>query len=138
MLLAGEIGHYSLEKRYLRKDGEIVWVNITVSPLWKPGERPGRNMVVVEDITEQKRAVQEMGIIADIGRAVGSTLDIEQVFERVATEARKLIPYDRLLVNLMKPGDNEFVVAYVSGVDQPRSGGWGMHIRVRGRRPALS
>jgi len=42
MLRSGEIGHYSLEKRYLRKDGESIWVNITVSPLWKPGERPGR------------------------------------------------------------------------------------------------
>ncbi|MDP2839565.1 MAG: PAS domain S-box protein, partial [Syntrophales bacterium] len=38
LLLAGKIGRYSLEKRYIRKDGEIVWVNITVSPLWKPGE----------------------------------------------------------------------------------------------------
>ncbi len=41
LLLAGKIGHYSLEKRYLRKDGAILWVNITVSPLWKPGENPG-------------------------------------------------------------------------------------------------
>ena len=40
LLAAGKIGHYSLEKRYLRKDGESVWVNITVSPLWKPGENP--------------------------------------------------------------------------------------------------
>ena len=55
MMLAGKIGHYSLEKRYLRKDGGIVWVNITVSPLWKPGETPGRNIAVVEDITERKQ-----------------------------------------------------------------------------------
>ena len=60
LLLAGKIGHYNLEKRYLRKDGEIVWVNIEVSPLWKPGEKPGRNMIVVEDITERKRMEAEM------------------------------------------------------------------------------
>ncbi len=60
LLVAGKIGHYSLEKRYLRKDGEIVWVNITVSPLWKPGEKPGRNMVVAEDISERKRMEAEM------------------------------------------------------------------------------
>ena len=59
LLLAGKIGHYSLEKRYVRKDGAIIWVNITVSPLWKPGERPGRNMIVVEDITERKRMQEE-------------------------------------------------------------------------------
>ncbi|MHB8092472.1 MAG: PAS domain S-box protein [Syntrophales bacterium] len=60
MMLAGEIGHYSLEKRYLRKDGETVWVNITVSPLWKPGEIPGRNMIVVGDITDRKRMEEEI------------------------------------------------------------------------------
>jgi len=60
MMLAGEIGHYSLEKRYLRKDGGIVWVNITVSPLWKPGEVPGRNIAVVEDFTDRKRMEEEI------------------------------------------------------------------------------
>ena len=59
-LLAGKIGHYNLEKRYLRKDGEIVWVNLTTSPLWKTGEKPGRNMIVVEDITERKKMEAEM------------------------------------------------------------------------------
>ncbi|MHB9098715.1 MAG: hybrid sensor histidine kinase/response regulator, partial [Syntrophales bacterium] len=59
IMLAGEIGDYSLEKRYLRKDGGSVWVNITVSPLWKPGEAPGRNMVVIEDITNRKRMEEE-------------------------------------------------------------------------------
>ncbi|MCX5820177.1 MAG: diguanylate cyclase [Deltaproteobacteria bacterium] len=60
LLLAGKIGHYNLEKRYLRKDGGVIWVNITVSPLWKPGGKPGRNMIVVEDITERKRMEAEM------------------------------------------------------------------------------
>jgi diguanylate cyclase (GGDEF)-like protein/PAS domain S-box-containing protein len=60
LLSAGKIGHYSLEKRYLRKDGETVWINTTVSPLWKPGENPGRNMIVIEDITERKRMEAEL------------------------------------------------------------------------------
>ena len=60
LLAAGKIGHYSLEKRYLRKDGQSVWVNLTVSPLWKPGEKPGRNMIVVEDITDRKRTEEAL------------------------------------------------------------------------------
>jgi diguanylate cyclase (GGDEF)-like protein/PAS domain S-box-containing protein len=60
LLLVGKIGHYSLEKRYLRKDGESVWVNVTTSPLRKPGEKTRRNMIVVEDITERKRMEAEM------------------------------------------------------------------------------
>ena len=41
LLLAGKIAYYTLEKRYIRKDGGIVWADVTVSPLWKPGETPG-------------------------------------------------------------------------------------------------
>jgi diguanylate cyclase (GGDEF)-like protein/PAS domain S-box-containing protein len=60
LLLAGKIGHYSLEKRYLRKDGEVVWVDATVSPLWKRGEAAVRNIAVVQDITERKWMEAEM------------------------------------------------------------------------------
>jgi PAS domain S-box-containing protein len=60
LLMAGKIRQYDLEKRYLRKDGETVWVNITVSPLWYPGEEPGRNIAVVENITERKRAADAL------------------------------------------------------------------------------
>ncbi|MDP1990671.1 MAG: EAL domain-containing protein [Syntrophales bacterium] len=64
LLLAGKIVYYSLEKRYLRKDGEVVWVNITVSPLWKPGEKPGRNMIVVEDLTESRKAAEKIHLLS--------------------------------------------------------------------------
>jgi PAS domain S-box-containing protein len=91
-------------------------------------------VVNVRDITDRKRMEEserrnrevaerlalETAIIAEIGRVVGSTLDINQVYERVATETRKLIPYDRLLVNRTKTGDDRFMVAYVSGIDNPR------------------
>jgi len=60
LMLAGMIGHYSLEKRYIRKDGESVWANITVSPLWKQGEAPERNIAVVEDISDRKRMEEEI------------------------------------------------------------------------------
>ena len=60
LLLAGKIEHYTLEKRYISKDGAIVWVNLKVSPIRKPGEETGRNIVVVEDITERKRIEDEI------------------------------------------------------------------------------
>ena len=60
LLLAGKIEHYNLEKRYISKDGVIIWVNLTVSPIRKPTEEPGRSIVVVEDITERKRIEEEI------------------------------------------------------------------------------
>jgi len=60
LLAAGEIGNFTQEKRCLRKDGTIIWVSLTISPLWKPGEAPERNLIVVEDISERKRLDCEM------------------------------------------------------------------------------
>jgi PAS domain S-box-containing protein len=60
LLMAGKIEHYTLDKRYISKDGTIIWVNLKVSPIRKPGEEQGRSIVVVEDITERKRMEDEI------------------------------------------------------------------------------
>ena len=55
-LLSGEIPSFTMEKRYVRKDGSIVWVNLNVAPLWRSGETPVHHISIVQDITERKRA----------------------------------------------------------------------------------
>jgi PAS domain S-box-containing protein len=69
----------------------------------------------VRDITERKKAAeerqkseeaagrlaQENAIVAEIGRIISSTLNIEEVYESFANEAQKLIPFDRIYKNLI-------------------------------------
>jgi len=55
-LLANEIPTYSREKRYVRKDGSSVWVNLTVSLLREPTGAPKYFISVIEDITKRKQA----------------------------------------------------------------------------------
>jgi PAS domain S-box-containing protein len=55
-LLSGEIRGLVKEKLYLTKDGGPCWVNLTVSPLWQPGEPPSFHVAVAEDITDRKTA----------------------------------------------------------------------------------
>ncbi|MHB8770793.1 MAG: diguanylate cyclase [Syntrophales bacterium] len=59
-IMSGKIENFALEKRYLRKDGTIVWVNVTISPLWLRGEATGRYISVVQDITERRRMEEEI------------------------------------------------------------------------------
>ena len=51
LLLQGDTQHYSTRKRYVREDGGIVWVNLTVSLVRKPGGEPRYFIAVVEDVT---------------------------------------------------------------------------------------
>ncbi len=53
-LLAGETQTYSMEKRYVRKDGSTAWVNLTVSLMREPSGEPEYFISIVEDITGRK------------------------------------------------------------------------------------
>ena len=55
-MLADEIESYAVEKRYLRKDGNIVWVAINASLLPERPGRPPTFTAVVRDITALKMA----------------------------------------------------------------------------------
>ncbi|MBD0305794.1 MAG: PAS domain S-box protein [Nitrospiraceae bacterium] len=59
-LLAGELSTYSIEKRYIRKDGGIVWINLTVSLIRDASARPKYFIAVVENITERKRIAEAL------------------------------------------------------------------------------
>lgn len=54
-ILSGQIRDFTLEKRHIKKTGEVVWTNITVSPLWAIGEEPTNHILIMEDITDRKR-----------------------------------------------------------------------------------
>lgn len=59
-LLAGEIESYSLEKRYVRKDGSPVWANLTVALVRRPDGAPDYFIAVVEDVSARKALEAEL------------------------------------------------------------------------------
>lgn len=56
----GEIDHYEFEKRYLRKDGTPIWVNVRLSLLSYSQHRPTELIIQVDDITERKNTEAEL------------------------------------------------------------------------------
>jgi PAS domain S-box-containing protein len=55
-VLAGEIDTYSMEKRYIRKNRSIVWINLTVGLVRAPSGTPAYFVSIMEDITERRQA----------------------------------------------------------------------------------
>ena len=59
-LVAGEIDHYEMDKRYLRKDGKVVWIRL-VSRLAKTASgEPLYFLPTMQDITERKLAEERL------------------------------------------------------------------------------
>ena len=87
-LFAGKRDHYQMEKRYIRKDGRIIWGRLTVS---RPrGEERSYVIGMVEDITERKRAEealresqQQLQAIMDNAPAVIFVRDVQGRYQMV-------------------------------------------------------
>lgn len=59
-LLAGDIDTYSLDKRYIRKDGQPIWINLTVSLVREPQGEPAYFIAMIEDIQRRKDSEAEV------------------------------------------------------------------------------
>lgn len=59
-LVAGEVREYHLQRRYQRKDGQVVWANTSVSVVPATSTTPRMLVVVAEDITDGKRAAEAL------------------------------------------------------------------------------
>jgi len=56
----GEIENFTLEKRYVCKDGSIFWSATTVSLINLPGKEGQRCLAIIKDISDRKRYEQEL------------------------------------------------------------------------------
>ena len=127
----------SSEYEFIAKDGTPKIGQVSAAPLFRNGEVVGL-MSIARDITEAKKAegllrkneeaarrlAQENSMLARIGQIISSTLNIEEVYERFASEVKHLIAFDRIVVNLINPKSATATIAYVAGLkmDERRVG----------------
>jgi PAS domain S-box-containing protein len=65
-LVDGKIREYHVEKRYIRKDGPVVWVRIGTGLVRDAKGTPIRGTATVEDITERRQAEEDSATLAAI------------------------------------------------------------------------
>jgi diguanylate cyclase (GGDEF)-like protein/PAS domain S-box-containing protein len=55
-LISGQLSSFTMEKRYIRKDGSVIWVRKTFSAVRDEHGSPVYGISVLEDITDEKHA----------------------------------------------------------------------------------
>jgi PAS domain S-box-containing protein len=55
----GERSEYSLEKRYVKKSGDVIWVSVKATSVELPNHPGPLLLAVVQDITERRRSAEE-------------------------------------------------------------------------------
>ena len=87
-MLAGQRGYYSVERRYLRRNGEVFWARLTLSLVRDAQGQPSYLVGMVEDIDEQKR---KDAILAE------SEARFEAIFKNAAIGISIIAPDGRVL-----------------------------------------
>jgi PAS domain S-box-containing protein len=59
-LMRGAVPSCSLEKRYIRKDSSLVWIDVTISLKRDAAGKPAYAIAIIEDISERKRLEGEL------------------------------------------------------------------------------
>ncbi len=100
-MVRGEIDEYETEKRYVRKDGTVVWVRVNATAIRDPKGRPLRAVATIEDMTERKKAEEELKSREELYRliAANSTDMIskhtpEGVYTYASPACRSLLGYE--------------------------------------------
>jgi len=106
-------GQWRGEFHNRRKDGEMYWVQSTISPVMDGNGQITNFMAIQEDITERKRiqaAEHEQRLMAealrDVATALSSTLDLNKVLDRVLNNLDRAItvPHDMTHIMLLENG----------------------------------
>ena len=69
-LVRGEIPEYRDEKRYICKDGRVIWADVTVNLIHDLNLNPLRTVAVIQDITERKQAEETLRASEDRFRSL--------------------------------------------------------------------
>jgi len=157
-LLSGEINDYTLEKRYLRRDGHVWWARVNVSMARDDEGRPKYFIVIVEDISQRKQAeehlerarqeleakvVERTAELEEANTALKVLLDRReaeqrQIGQRVVASARQLVlPFlERLAKSGLSGRQRVLAEAVRSGLEEiTASAGGGVEARLERLTP---
>jgi signal transduction histidine kinase len=116
-LIAGEIPVYHTIKRYLRSDGSVIWGSTTVSIVRDKREEVQFFLVIIEDVTSQKKAASELDNSFSLLRA---TLESTQDGLLVVDSSGKVVQFNQKFMDMWKipeeliaSGDDNNLVEYV-------------------------
>jgi PAS domain S-box-containing protein len=108
-LLRGDLETYSLDKRYLRRNGQPIWVQITASLIRTAQGTPKYFLCIVQDMSDRKAAeaalrhsemqlreqARREALLNQLSTQIRNSLDLDAILETTAQEIRRLLQIDR-------------------------------------------
>ncbi|MBU0472548.1 MAG: PAS domain S-box protein [Bacteroidetes bacterium] len=104
----------TVELRTYNKDGNIVWVKNTCSPIWDYNNNKLKGVIgSVKDITKEKQNQSIQEIHYNITNAIVNTKNMDELFEKLRTELNKILDAKNFFIAFY----NEKNGMFNSGID---------------------
>ena len=122
-VVRGELPEYRIEKRYVRKDGSVAWVNVNMVVLRDEKGKVERTLAMIEDITERKAAeVRLVKLAADRQEALEWQREIfegsrDAVF--LSDESARFVAVNRAAADLTGYGRGELLEMSIPDLHEP-------------------
>ena len=75
--------------------------------------------VRIQKEAEAQQLAKENVILAEIGRIMNSSVDVNEVYELFSERVRQLIDFDRIVIAVVNHENSSFTTSYVSGLHVP-------------------
>ena len=102
-VVRGEAPSYRLEKRYVRKDGSVILVNVNMTVIRDAVGQPWRTMATVEDITQPKGDQMRLAMFSELGTKLSSAHTAREAAEIIVTAADKLFGWEACSLDTYSP-----------------------------------
>jgi formate hydrogenlyase transcriptional activator len=100
-VMAGEMDCYTLDKRWIRKDGRVIDSIMSANCVRRADGSVDYFVGLVQDITERKRFEQELKherdqlrLVLDLNKSFAATLDLAQLFRALSVGLRSIMRSD--------------------------------------------
>ena len=131
-LLAGDISTYTLEKRYIRKDGSLIWINLAVALVRDEANEPQYFISVIEDISARKQLAEEraalfaqeqttrawMEALQIIGDAALAHLELDALLQSLLDHIKAALSADSVAILLLDEAGEWLTIRATRGLEE--------------------
>ncbi|MDX2272859.1 MAG: PAS domain S-box protein [Cyanobacteriota bacterium] len=90
----GEADAFRTERRYLTKHGQLIWIDLTVTVVKNAQGQAEFTFAIVQDITERKRAEQELQLLQQTTEAIAECSDFTSALSVVLRQVCQATDWD--------------------------------------------
>lgn len=109
-LTAGQTNNYEMEKRYLSKDGKVIWVQVSVSFVCSETGEPLYAIAGVQDISERKRKEETLRFLVNLNTAAQQLIEPRDIMAVTARMLGAHLDADRCAYAEVESDQDHFVI----------------------------